>query len=546
MKKIILPFVLLSFLGTVSLAQTIFQQVKTIMQNQCAGSGCHSGSIPGFNVTDADADLLADLIGNSPANPSAASKGYKYIDPGHPTNSFLLRKIAHGLDELNIEPAEGTDMPNGRPKLPDADIELIRQWIMFGASLNDPVVPAGFSGINRQNIDDFYNNNGRPRIPRPAAPPAGEGFQIHLGPVFYSPREEAEYFIKHDLRLPDTIEVKRLELFMNDESHHFIIRKFAPGTKQNWKDGMQPLDIFTAFDQDKEQVMAWQDNGDVELPEFTAYSWPTETALDLNYHLFNFHNEVLAADVYINIYTQPKGTAQFEMKSVLVPNIQLFMQPSPTTVHSFSNNWNKNNISIWSLSSHTHARGVDYDLFLSNLDGSTGPKIYEGQEKNGINQGFYDWEHPPFKVLDPMLYVDPTLYRGVRDTAKYINNTSGVMTWGFTTDREMMLFYVQYIDGEFNPITSVEEVAKAEANFSIYPNPFKSNAEIKFNIDKPSDVILDVYDMTGRRVKRFANTRFQQGTYTYKLDGYSEFNNALYLVKLTIDGDSFYRRIVKQ
>jgi hypothetical protein len=531
-------------------SQTAFQQVKTILQTNCGGSGCHGGSLPGFNVNDADATLRNALVGVAPLNPTAASKGDKLIDPGYPSSSFLLRKIAHNLDnyDLGLEASEGAAMPSGRPKMSDVDIEMVRQWILFGANLNDPDLPSGYTGINRANIEAYYSGNSKPRLARPTPPDPSEGFQLRMGPLFFGSREEAEYFQKYDLRLPDTIEVTRLDMFMNDESHHFILRKFAPGTKQNWTEGMQPLNVTTAFDEDKDYVMSWQDNGDIALPEKTAYRWETESALDLNFHMFNYHDSVLVGEVYINIYTQPKNTTQYVMKSDLIPNVTIFMPSSPTTVHKFRNSWNKNNISIWSLTSHTHSRGIDYDIYTRNVDGTIGAKIYEGFEKDGVNFGFYDWEHPPTQIFEPMFYLEPGVHTGLIDSAKYINNTGGIMSWGFTTDREMMLYYVQYVDGVFDPSTNIEEPAftSVKSDFNVFPNPFQNRTEIKYTLATESEVKLEVYDLTGRKVKTFANTKFQAGTYNYIFETESLAKDAVYLVKLTIDGNSTFKKIIQQ
>lgn len=547
MKKIyfLLSIVLLSISTT--FAQTTFQRVKTILQTNCDGSGCHGGSLPGFNVNATDAALHAALVGVSPLNPTAASKGDKLVYVGHPSKSFLLRKMAHNLDndDLGLDAAEGAAMPSARPKLPDAEIELVRQWILFGATINNPTLPNGYSGVNFSNIEKYYNGETKPRIARPASPALGEGVQVKMGPIFFGPREEAEYYLKYELDLPDTIEVTRLELFMNNESHHFILRKFAANKKQNWKDGLQTLNFATFFTNDKDYVMAWQGNEDVELPQLTAYRWEDGAALDLNFHMFNYHDSVLVGDVYLNIYTQPKNTAKNEMKAVLVPNASINMSADSNVIQSFGNTWSKKNISIWSLTSHTHSRGVDYDIYARNADGSVGIKLFEGHEKNGINTGFYDWEHPPIKLFEPMFYLDPTLYSGLIDTAKYRNNTGASLGWGFTTDREMMLYYVQFIDGEFDSSTSVEEViAKNNDMLNVYPNPFSNRTQIHYTLTQEAEVNLEVYDLTGRKVKTFANTRFQPGIYNYTFENETG-NDGVYLIKLTIDGKSTFRKVVQ-
>jgi hypothetical protein len=55
-----------------------------------------------------------------------------------------------------------------------------------------------------------------------------------------------------------------------------------------------------------------------------------------------------------------------------------------------------------------------------------------------------------------------------------------------------------------------------------------------------------VYDLTGRKVKTFANTKFQAGTYNYIFETESLAKDAVYLVKLTIDGNSTFKKIIQQ
>lgn len=439
MKQMIIAVLLLSSLNIFS--QSTFSRVYNLLQTNCATANCHSGSASngGLDLSGTETKVYNAIVEVTPNNPAAAAKGDKYIDKGYPDRSFLLRKIAHGLsDDLALTANEGNLMPNNLPKLSDQDIELVRQWILWAAPQTGTVA-------DYQLLTDYYTDTSvaRPKIARPPAPPAGQGYQIHFGPVFWDKGEEMEYFKKYHPRVAQSLEVHKFELYMNSESHHFILRKFRPGEDANWSDGLESFTI-QAFSSGKDFVNAWQISTDLDLPVGTGFFWDQNTVLDLNYHMKNYHqNEILPGEFYLNVWTRPRGTSTVEMKAELIPKLDIFIFGNQTTsfqdrVTRSGQTWN-----IWMLSTHTHKFGTDYDIFLGNSTNNN-DKIYEGfyDFDYTFNQGFYDWSHPPIKYFNPMLPVNMT--SGLTHKASYNNTSSQLVTWGFTTAGEMMLIYVQY------------------------------------------------------------------------------------------------------
>ncbi len=536
-------------------AQDTWQQVYTILSANCAGSGCHSGGRQDFDVTQSSALLYDALVGVAPINPAALGKGDKYIDPGYPERSFLLRKVAYHLSEdLALDsPAEGSDMPDGRPPLAEQDVELIRQWIIHAA-------PEVGTVVDKAVIDEYYTIGGIPKIAKPAAPDSCEGFQVHMGPLFFEPGEESEWFQKYDLKIPDTLEVIGLELFFNDESHHFILRKFRPGTAGSWPQGVTPLNPLTAFDQDKDYVMAWQDNDNFYLPNGTAYFWEDNASLDLNFHMFNYHSEILAGEVYMNVLTQPKGKAIKQMKSSLINNVNIFLQPNSTQTLTETDNMQDK--SIWTLTSHTHKYGIKYDIFFKNANGSKGRKVFDGNYNylQGFDTGSYDWEHPPTARYEPLLDMTDTTNNGTKPTgfvheATYNNTGNSLITFGFTTAQEMMIYYVQYVDGHFDiptePVwegckTGILEFAANEiGSMSLYPNPTSGLATIEYELDANAKAVnLEVVNMLGKVVATLVvNEQQQAGSYGYQFDANGQ-SQGIYFVRLSVDGKASTKKLI--
>lgn len=138
-------------------AQKTWADVITILTTNCGSNSCHgSGSSnQSFNVDTNSAILYTQIVNADPINPYAKdSVNNKTVDPGSPKTSFLMRKIAGcTIGSLKIVLEEGKTMPDGgAPALSEADIELIYQWILQGASETAVISPDTVEG----NVCDIY------------------------------------------------------------------------------------------------------------------------------------------------------------------------------------------------------------------------------------------------------------------------------------------------------------------------------------------------------------------------------------------------------
>jgi flagellar hook assembly protein FlgD len=55
-----------------------------------------------------------------------------------------------------------------------------------------------------------------------------------------------------------------------------------------------------------------------------------------------------------------------------------------------------------------------------------------------------------------------------------------------------------------------------------YPNPFNPTTTIRFGLPEPSDVRLDVYNMTGQHVVTLVSRRLNAGLHSITWDGKDE------------------------
>jgi uncharacterized protein YodC (DUF2158 family) len=81
---------------------------------------------------------------------------------------------------------------------------------------------------------------------------------------------------------------------------------------------------------------------------------------------------------------------------------------------------------------------------------------------------------------------------------------------------------------------------------NIYPNPISSNASIQINLNIDSDVLVEFFDMTGKKVKEFKTNQLTPGIQKigFSSDGLKD---GVYLCKIiTKEGVEAKRVIVKR
>ncbi|MCI0446842.1 carbohydrate-binding protein, partial [bacterium] len=90
--------------------------------------------------------------------------------------------------------------------------------------------------------------------------------------------------------------------------------------------------------------------------------------------------------------------------------------------------------------------------------------------------------------------------------------------------------------GRYNPATSVEDVAAANAPrfFALkqnHPNPFNPSTKISYVIPKPAWVTLKIYDLLGREIQTLIDEFQQLNTYEVNFDA-SKLASGIYFYRL--------------
>lgn len=519
-----------------------FSHVNNIIQGNCV-TACHGGPNPSgqLDLSGSQTDVYNAIVGVVPTNPAAISKGYEQIKPGYPEKSFIMQKINNGLFEsYSLDPSDGNPMPVNQPALSNEEIELINTWILHGASLNDSVV-------NPQTISNYYSGSGLTPLGKPQAPDTSEGIQIFLGSILLDPLEEVEYFLKKQLIVPDSVEVDRIEAFLDQSSHHYLIYKFAsPSDAAGVPDGLVEVGITNAFP-NADLVAAWQDSKDLNLPDGTAYFWEPNPNLLLNYHIKNYSTDsVLKGNAYANVYFKKKQPNTIQMHAGLIAanNIFTFNVPNDNQDHLFSDSWFEpalpGDAHIWMLASHTHKYGVDFDIFLRNPDGTKGTQVYEGYYNTNytFNQGYYDWEHPATKYFEPLMAVP--FKDGLIQEATYNNYGNAPVTWGLTTNDEMMLFFIQYTTQAPSSSVELSENDISENILTVFPNPTSNTTLIALNTDyKDTNSNLQILDIRGKiMLETILTNSFELNPQEIGMA------SGVYFIRATANNKSFVKKLI--
>lgn len=478
-------------------AQSTFQAIEHILTTKCTGT-CHTVANPsgGLELDGVNRSVYTSLVNATPMNNSAIDRADKLVKPGYPLNSYLLRKVNNGTWEQHenylLSVADGAAMPMGGQMLTNVEIELIRQWILFGC-------PDTGTVVDTQVLHNFYHVNGATRAVRPSPPPDSVGFQIKYGPFFLPPQAEKEYFIKHQLDNAQMLGVKRIDFILQSRMHHFNIGKHIGNSASLYPEGLrdQTGDTVEVIGADLQYIAATQFSQQIILPEGTAYWWDPNTTLDLNGHSWNIYpDSTLAIEAYINVYRTPILPETEEMLSVLTnydgydDSTDFRLPPFETVTFTDSivvPDQENLFIDLFMLTAHTHERGESYKVWKRKPCGGKGELLYDGNydATYSYNQGFWDYEHPTIRYFDDTVIGRVAMQHGIIQEATFYNTTNDTIYYGRTTEDEMMNIFMQFT------VKELEESATpciADTSSTVVPNDTTGITDSVYLSNEPMDI----------------------------------------------------------
>lgn len=413
-------------------AEASFDVIQTqVLNKSCALSGCHASTSDAtfaqHGLVLAPGQAYDNLVGKASKNATAAGMSMPRVKPFDPDNSLLYHKIAcqAGHHSANF----GNRMPMGGGVLTAGQVEFIRQWIAAGAEKTSAKVPLSV-------LDD--KTACQPAVVPLAAPAANEGFQLRIEPFDIPKQFEREIFVRQNT--PNaTVYVNRLVMRGGSNSHHFLVYTFrnntglpSVGVVRDVRNPDGSVNLLTLAEMQNHVFFGGTMEADKEvvLPAGVALKLAPNTPLDLNAHYFNKTDLTLKGANYVNFYTVPAASVQFEAKTLDLNNQDI---PIPAGQRvTFTKTWTFNTVTrVIQLTAHTHKMG---ERFIIRISGGprNGEVVYENT----------DWEHPLIKTFATPIVLQPG--EGLTSVVTYNNTTSKAVGFGLTSEDEMNIIFGYY------------------------------------------------------------------------------------------------------
>ena len=123
---------------------------------------------------------------------------------------------------------------------------------------------------------------------------------------------------------------------------------------------------------------------------------------------------------------------------------------------------------------------------------------------------------------------------------RFSNGETKLIQESFINDRV-------YTCADDNILANVKENDNSLFNYSVFPNPFKNDINISYQLNKDFVVTVGIYDVIGKRIKDVVlNEKQNQGLYTYTI-GASDIGllPGMYFVKFEIGNKVFTEKIIR-
>ena len=408
------------------------QLQRTVLTPTCATSECHASALPtSGNLALTPAVAYDNLVNVRPTSLAADRDGLKRVVPFKPDSSLLFQKVVLALAAHNGE--YGNIMPVGSPALTQGQIDFIKKWIEAGA-------PRGGVVADSTMLASKTLQSGATFAPL-TAPPAGQGYQIHVDSFGVKASFERELFVYRPLGNAADIYVRRIQTAMRPLSHHFVLysidQSMAPGlpcTPQSnvVRDIRNPdgsMNLLNMIPMACHVFIAgsMSPTTDYTFPTGVALQLPASFSVDMNVHYVNRTSAEIPGEAYANLFTVPASQVTKVAHSLNMANTSISLPAGKETTIEKTFLVSQTTTVIM-LTSHMHQLGTRFQI-----------KIVGGPRDGELVYQSLDWEHPAQISFPTPIVLEKG--QGLKSVITWNNTTSRTVTFGLQSTDEMGIIF---------------------------------------------------------------------------------------------------------
>lgn len=88
----------------------------------------------------------------------------------------------------------------------------------------------------------------------------------------------------------------------------------------------------------------------------------------------------------------------------------------------------------------------------------------------------------------------------------------------------------------------IKEIENSGSIISVYPNPVADNLTIEYSLSSSTNVVINVYDMLGSKIKEIANDKESAGQHSIQWNA-SIAQQGIYLLQVIVDNKIINQKI---
>jgi len=408
---------------------------RTVLTPTCAASECHASALPtSGNLALTPAVAYDNLVNARPSSLAAGRDGLKRVVPFKPDSSLLFQKIVLTLAAHNGE--YGNVMPVGSPALTQGQVDFIKKWIEAGAPRTGDVADAAL-------LDSRTLQSGATFAP-PAAPPAGQGYQIHVDSFGVKANFERELFVYRPLGNAADVYVRRIQTAMRPLSHHFVLYSIDQSMAPGWpctpqanvmrdirnSDGsmnllnMIPMACHVFIAGSMSPTM------DYSFPAGVALQLPASMSIDMNVHYVNRTSAEVPGEAIANLFTVPVSQVTKVAHSLNMSNTSISLPAGKETTLEKTFLVSQTT-TVFMLTSHMHQLGTRFQI-----------KIVGGPRDGELVYENLDWEHPSQISFPTPIVLEKG--QGLKSVITWNNTGSRTVSFGLQSTDEMGIIFGYY------------------------------------------------------------------------------------------------------